>query len=165
MKRRLWARYRVATFIAVAALFLLSAGDAWMRHSRQASPFPSIVRSQHVAFPLYYPDLRGSDFTIRSSDIVFNRLPVVLLMPISNSVGHHITISEQAKPSNLTTDQLLGQGAVITNVNGQAGVSNVEGRNVAFFVSPDNKTLILLNSSDASTDELTALVELLRPVR
>ncbi len=159
LRHRRWIVSALLVAIAITTILI------YVGANHSSSSLPAAVRRQHIAFPVYYPTLSGSNFAIKNSGIVFDQTTGVLLVPVSNNLGHHITIAEQARPANLSAEQLIGQGTAITNVNGQAGVSSVEGRSVAFFVSPDNKTLVLLNSADASSDELGALVRLLRPAR
>ncbi|HSX17209.1 MAG TPA: hypothetical protein VLH86_03855 [Patescibacteria group bacterium] len=130
-----------------------------------SKPIPAAVTSK-ITFPVYYPKGSPSSFTIAREQISYDETTTVLQMPATSSLSNHAaTISEQPLPGKLTFDQIKGEGTVIDGAKGQAAVSNVEGRMVAVMIDAGHKTLILVNSTDASKEELTAIVRSLDLLR
>lgn len=160
--RRLY-RYR---WFAAGGVMLIVVGAvvAFVALRADSSPFPTAVRRE-VAFPLYYPKSSAQGFKPDFSHLTYEAAAGVLILPLRSTNGHQVTLSEQAKPPELSIEQLTGQGEPINTPSGHGGMSNVEGRNVAFLVSSDNKTLVLLNSIDATDDELRNLVRALSTAR
>jgi hypothetical protein len=129
-----------------------------------SSPLPATIRKE-PHFTHYYPDDTLNGFTVAKARITYDAATEVLVIPIQNGQGHKVTLTQQSAPPNLTFKDLQGQGKVIDGVaGGQAAISNVEGRIVASILTTDN-TLILLNSTSATSEEVSAIAKSLQPLR
>ena len=147
---------------AVAAVVVV--GAVWWLLGRSSSPLPAAILKD-ATFPIYYPFDSPDGFTANAASAKYDTGGQVFILPLKNINTHEVTLTEQAMPSTLHFQDLVGQGKVLDGINGRAVISNVEGRNVGTMISPDNKTLIILNSLNASNDELTHIFKSLRPVR
>ena len=123
---------------------------------------PAIRNAAH--FPLYYPDKLADGYTLRTQRTNYDRQKDVLIMEYGAN-DHVMTFTQQAAPASLTFDKLKGRGTVIEDVHGQAAISNIEGRKVVSMLSSDRKTLIIVNSQNASDEELTRFTQSLVPLR
>jgi hypothetical protein len=130
----------VATGIVVVIGAVLGLGA--MRRSQQ--PFPARI-SNAAPFPLYYPTPLPNGYNVTKDQIQYDLNNRAVMVP--NAVSFN---------------DLLGKGKIIPGARGEAAISSVEGRTVASMISADHKTLILLNSEEATSEELTTLVTALK---
>jgi hypothetical protein len=147
----------VATGIVVVIGAVLGLGA--MRRSQQ--PFPARI-SNAAPFPLYYPTPLPNGYNVTKDQIQYDLNNRAVMVPITTVTGHRIALTEQAKPNAVSFNDLLGKGKIIPGARGEAAISSVEGRTVASMISADHKTLILLNSEEATSEELTTLVTALK---
>jgi hypothetical protein len=165
MEREKTAKTSRIWLVAISATVLALVGCAAtlavaiLRNS--SSPFPPSVRD-NANFTLYAPKGQPAGYKIDKTRISFDKQRKIVVIPLDGPNNHHATLSEQPLPEGLTFDTLLGKGKVIDDTPGQAAISNIEGRTVASMISTDHKTLILLNSANASADELTAIMKSLQ---
>jgi hypothetical protein len=153
---------RILLVIIGAVSVMLIVGIVWLVIAiKNVPPVPSAILGK-ANFTVYYPEGNLDNIHIDPKSIRYDENANIIQMTATTPAQHRITISEQALPNTLTFDRLKGQGAVIKDVPGQAAISNVEGRIVASMITSDNKALILLNSTDASSDELTTLLKNMR---
>jgi hypothetical protein len=149
------------------SLCCLLAADAFflvVAIHRASGPVPAFIRKD-VKFTVYFPNGSPSGYTALKSDIAYSNSTGTLQIPLNNPAGHSVTITEQAAPGGLPFSRLQGQGTFIDGAQGQAAISNVEGRNVASMISSDHKTLIFINTKHATQEELTSLTRSLQPLR
>lgn len=75
-----------------------------------------------------------------------------------------VVINEQAAPSGLNPDTLVGKGTKIKDAPGLAAISNVEGRTVGVLLPTGSHTLIILNANAGfDHDQMTDLLKAFRP--
>jgi hypothetical protein len=118
----------------------------------------------NASFPLYQPSPLPDGYTIKAGGVRYANPPGMLTIPIEAVSGHQMVMTQQALPKALTFEELRGQGKTIEGVPGEAAVSNVEGRNVASMITRDRKTLIILNTTNATEDELVRVMKSLKPL-
>lgn len=164
-RQRAWRRRGIPkrpALIIAAAVFIACAGGAIWFLGRSSSPLPAAIL-KNATFPIYYPFGDPDGFTPNTEHASYDTNEKVFILPLRNINTHEVTVSEQAMPSTLHFKDLIGQGKVLDGVHGQAVINSIEGRNVGTMISPDNKTLIILNSLNATNDELTDIFKSLRP--
>jgi hypothetical protein len=154
-KKSLWIAAVAAVVLVAGALtfFLLNRGPA----------VPAPVKK--ATFPAYYPtDLPGS-YKVETEKISYDPASGVLFMSVNNVYDHRISVTQQAMPSKLTFDKLKGNGELIDGIDGKAAVSAVEGRIVSTMVGKENQTLILINTTKATKEEVASIIRSLHPIK
>ena len=127
------------------------------------SLLPDAVWRKVTAFTPYFSTRLPAGYSLDRTHITSEA--GLLMIPLTGP-GGTVTISEQPMDETLTQSSLQGQGDRVDGVSGFATINNVEDRLVGIYVSPDKKTLVLLNESGSGDKAaLEGLIRSLKPVR
>ncbi|HSW98767.1 MAG TPA: hypothetical protein VLF71_02935 [Candidatus Saccharimonadales bacterium] len=158
------ARRGVLLGIIVAGGAVVVIGGAlWFMaaHSR-ASQLPGRIR-ESVSFPIYLPHPLPDGFQADMTHASYDQGAGLLHLLLTDHFGRTVSVNEQPVPNGFPADDLAAQGSPIDAVAiGQGILSTIPSGTVATIVSQDKRTLILLNTSSATKDELSDLAQSLR---
>ncbi|HKU18301.1 MAG TPA: hypothetical protein VJP80_03420 [Candidatus Saccharimonadales bacterium] len=145
----------------IGIVLAAGAGTAWRLSQRAPGLLPSTITAQIRTFtPYFFVGQVPAGYAVNSANITFDQ--GVLFIPLTKSGAPAITISEQLVPKSVSSDTMQQNGQSVPTSIGNATINSVEGRLVGTFIV--DKTLILLSSpSDSNMNELTVLLQGLRP--
>lgn len=154
-------------FKAIAILFAiffacLILGVVYFRTNKTDLLLPDSVTAQIKDFDVYfYSGSIPAGYSLNKSLVKFEG--GVLMARLDKQGGPSVTLTEQMLPAKLTDQEIQQNGTTIHDTAGPATINDVEGRLVGTLISPNRKTLVLLNSpGDTSKTDLTLLLQGLR---